>query len=140
MTQHVFARAARILPVAIFTIWLVTGLIIVAAPATFYALTPGVALLGPYNVHFVRDVGLVYMASGLVGLHGVRQANISLCRAAVLWSCLHSVFHLHVWMERGMPFDGLFLFDLTGVILPPFLVLACLRGPALNDGALANRP
>ena len=123
-------RAVGFFPAAVFAIWLVTGLVIVVAPATFYALTPGVALLGPFNVHFVRDVGLVYMASGLVGLHGIRQANISLCRAATLWSCLHAVFHLHVWMERGLPLDGLFFFDLAVVILPPFLVLACLRGSA----------
>ena len=128
-------QAVRIFPVAVFAIWLVTGLVIVAAPATFYALTPGVALLGPFNVHFVRDVGLVYMASGLVGLHGIRQANISLCRAAALWSCLHAVFHLHVWMERGLPLDGIFLFDLAVVILPPFLVLACLRGSVRQDAA-----
>lgn len=46
--------------------------------------------------------------------------------AAALWSCLHAVFHLHVWIDRGLPLDGIFLFDLSFVIVPPFLVVLVL--------------
>jgi hypothetical protein len=45
---------------------------------------------------------------------------------AALWSCLHAVFHLHVWVHRGCPLDGIFLFDLSFVIVPPFLVVLLL--------------
>lgn len=114
------------LPTAVYALWLLAGTAIFSAPRHFHALTPGVALLGPFNAHFIRDIGLVYIASGLVGLYGVRSGSISLCVAAALWSCLHAVFHLHVWIDRGLPLDGIFLFDLSFVIMPPFLVVLVL--------------
>jgi hypothetical protein len=71
-------------------------------------------------------VGLVYVASGLVGLYGVRSSSVALCVAVALWSCLRAVFHLHVWADGGWPLDGIFLFDLSFVIVPPFLVVLTL--------------
>ena len=56
------------LPGMVFAVWLLAGTAIFLAPGHFYALTPGVALFGPFNAHFIRDVGLVYVASGLVVL------------------------------------------------------------------------
>ena len=114
------------LPGSVYSSWLLAGTAIFVAPGHFHALTPGVALFGPFNAHFIRDVGLVYVASGLVGLYGVRTASVPLCVAAALWSCLHAVFHLHVWVDRGLPLDGIFLFDLSFVIVPPFLVILVL--------------
>jgi len=114
------------LPGMVYALWLLAGTAIFVAPRDFHELTPGVALFGPFNAHFIRDVGLVYVASGLVGLFGVRTASVPLCVAAALWSCLHAVFHLHVWIDRGLPLDGIFLFDLSFVIVPPFLVVLIL--------------
>jgi hypothetical protein len=71
-------------------------------------------------------VGLAYVASGLVGLYGVRSGSVPVGVAAALWSCLHAVFHLHVWVDRGLPLDGIFVFDLSFVIVPPFLVVLIL--------------
>lgn len=115
------------LPGSVYALWLLAGTAIFLAPGYFHSLTPGVALFGPFNAHFIRDVGLVYVASGLVGLYGVRTASVPLCVSAALWSCLHAVFHLHVWVDRGSPLDGIFLFDLSFVIVPPFLVVLLLQ-------------
>ena len=112
------------LPAAVYALWLLAGTVIFLAPGRFHALTPSVALLGPFNAHFIRDVGPVYVASGL---YGVRTACVPLCFAAALWSFFHAVFHLHVWVARGVPLDGIFLFDLSFVIVPPvFVVLSLL--------------
>ena len=116
--------SVRPIATAIFTLWLIAGVAIFIMPATFYALTPGVSLFGPFNAHFIGDVALAYVASGVVGLYGLRTADKPLCIAAACWSCLHAVFHLHMWVERGYPCDGIFLFDLAFVIAPPFLVAA----------------
>jgi hypothetical protein len=124
MSGPVPVRAATIVPAVVFVLWVAAGVAIFVAPRHFHELTPGVSLFGPYNAHFVRDVGLVYLASGAVGLWGLRCGSLSLCRAATLWSALHAVFHVHVWIERGQPFDAIFLFDLCAVIAPPFVVLA----------------
>lgn len=106
----------------IFFLWLVAGAAIFIAPLDFYNLAPGIRLFGPFNSHFVRDVGLVYLASGLMGLAGHRLSQPQLYLWASLWSALHAVFHMHVWMHRGFPLDHIFLFDLFAVIAPPFFV------------------
>lgn len=122
MNGSALLRSVRPIAAAIFILWLIAGVAIFMMPVTFYALTPGVRLFGPFNAHFIRDVALVYLASGVVGLYGLRTADKPLCIAAAGWSCLHAVFHLHMWVERGYPCDGIFLFDLAFVIAPPFLV------------------
>jgi hypothetical protein len=114
------------LPTAVYALRLLAGTAIFSAAGHFHAHTQGVALLGPFNAHFIRDVGLMYIASGLVGLYGVRSGSMPLCVAAALWSCLHALFHLHVWIDRGLPLDGIFLFDLSFVIVPLFLVVLVL--------------
>ena len=118
--------SAWAVPGTVYALWLLAGTSIFVAPAQFHAFTPGVALFGPFNAHFIRDVGLVYVASGLVGLYGLRSGSVPVAVAAALWSCLHAVFHLHVWIDRGLPLDGIFLFDLSFVIVPPFLVVLVL--------------
>ena len=118
--------SAWALPGMVYALWLLAGTAIFLAPGHFHALMPGVALFGPFNAHFIRDVGLVYVASGLVGLYGVRSGSVPVGVAAALWSCLHAVFHLHVWVDRGWPLDDIFLFDLCFVIVPPFLVVLVL--------------
>ena len=114
------------LPGIVYASWLLAGTAIFLAPGHFHALTPGVALFGPFNAHFIRDVGLVYVASGLVGMYAFRSGSVQVGIAATLWSCLHAVFHLHVWVDRGLPLDSIFLFDLSFVIVPPFVVVVVL--------------
>lgn len=115
------------LPGIVYASWLLAGMVILLAPGHFHALTPGVALLGPFNAHFIRAVGLVYVASGLVGMYAFRAGSVQVGIAATLWSCLHAVFHLHVWVDRGgLPLDSIFLFDLSFVIVAPFVVVVVL--------------
>lgn len=109
------------LPGMVCALWLLAGTAIFVAYRHFHELTPGVTLFGPFNAHFVRDVGLVYVTSGLVGLCGVRTASVPLCVAAALWSSLLAVFHLHV--------------DRPGIFLGRFLSVR----PALRDRAAVSR-
>ncbi len=111
------------LPLLIFGIWAITGGMIFCFPVQFYNLTPGVSSYGPYNTHFIRDIGLIYFSSGLIGIYGLRISNAALCIAGTAWSLFHGIFHLHLWVHRGLSFDGLFLFDLSVVIMPPFFII-----------------
>src|SRR5438874_302110 len=36
-----------------------------AAPLHWYETVPGVTDFGPYNAHFVRDIGCIYLTAGL---------------------------------------------------------------------------
>jgi hypothetical protein len=41
------------------------GLVMLLASATWWASVPGVPETGPFNLHFVQDVGAAFLASGL---------------------------------------------------------------------------
>lgn len=86
--------------------WGLTGLFILSLPETFYALVPGLAAMGPFNSHFVRDVGLAFLASGGSLGWGARTGVAAIAIAGVLWPLLHAIFHVQVWSHRGFPFDG----------------------------------
>src|SRR5215831_10035016 len=40
------------------------GLAMLEVPANWYAMVPGVVDTGPFNVHFVRDIGIAYVVAG----------------------------------------------------------------------------
>jgi hypothetical protein len=134
MSRALHTRLKLGVPATIFIAWFLAGAAIFALPELFYKVVPGVKLFGPFNAHFIQDVGLVYLASGVIGLYGLRSGSAELCIAGALWSCLHGLFHLHLWWHRGFPVDGIFLFDLGFVILPPFLVLVPVTLGLLRRG------
>ena len=41
----------------------VNGAIMLTEPKLWYDIIPGVSMLGPYNTHFIRDVGILYMVT-----------------------------------------------------------------------------
>jgi hypothetical protein len=40
------------------------GFVMLGAPAAWYAAVPGVAATGPFNAHFIRDIGVAYVLCG----------------------------------------------------------------------------
>lgn len=106
-------------------IWILTGLSIFAQPQTFYDTVPGLALMGAFNAHFIRDVGLAFLASGGVTAWGAARDRGDLAAAGIVWPALHALFHAQIWSHRGFPFDAVFLFDLAAVMAPALLGAAC---------------
>jgi len=41
------------------------GLLMLAVPADWYATVPGVTDTGPFNPHFIRDIGVAYLIAGV---------------------------------------------------------------------------
>ena len=109
---------------------LLTGIAIFVAPQKFYDLTPGVKMMGPFNLHFIRDVGLAYFASGLMAGWGAMKRNRTLAMAGSLWLVLHAIFHIQIWYARGAPVDTIGLFNWAAVILPAFIVFLTARSLA----------
>lgn len=101
-----------------------TGLYIFLAPETFYQLTPGLADMGPYNFHFIRDVSLTFLVCGLALAYGAWKQLKPVLIFGAAWPFLHALFHLQIWGHRGFPVDHIFVVDAFGVILPGFLALA----------------
>jgi uncharacterized protein YjeT (DUF2065 family) len=40
------------------------GLTMLAVPMSWYTMVPGVVDTGPFNLHFVRDIGVAYVVTG----------------------------------------------------------------------------
>jgi hypothetical protein len=98
--------------------------LIFADPHGFYERTPGLAMMGPYSVHFIRDVGLAFVASGVATTFGAWRRNRSLAIAGAGWPFLHALFHIQIWSHRGFPLDAIAAFDFIAVIAPAFLAVA----------------
>lgn len=73
----------------------VNGLFMLYAPADWYSLVPGVTTTGPYNQHFIRDIGLIFVFVGSAFLVGAakQQFRIAVWAAPTLWLASHALFH-----------------------------------------------
>jgi uncharacterized protein YjeT (DUF2065 family) len=99
------------------------GLFMLVAPLTWYGLTPGVVETGPFNPHFVRDIGCAYLVAGGGLLWLLRDARAwPAAMASGAFLALHAA--THVWdFALGRIALAHFLSDLVLVILPAVLVL-----------------
>ena len=117
----------RVSLIGLGILWVLTGMFIFANPLGFYESVPGVKLMGPCSVHFIRDAGLAFIASGGVLTWGGVTGSRALALAGIAWPSLHALFHIQIWSHRGFPFDSIFAFDLFAVIGPPALALLAAR-------------
>lgn len=87
---------------ACLTLAIVTGLAALAngtfmlvAPADWYFAVPGVTTTGPFNQHFIRDIGIIFLFLGAAFLVGAARPEIRvvLWGGATLWLGCHALFH-----------------------------------------------
>ena len=108
--------------------YVLTGLYILFAPHDFYNRVPGVAMMGPFNIHFIRDAALAYMASGAAIIWGTHKGQSAVIISGASWQVLHGLFHIQIWGVRGFPFDIVTATDFFGVVTPAAMVLwLCFR-------------
>lgn len=88
------------------------------APMVWYQITPGVVQMGPFNMHFIMDIGLVFLMCALAMAYGLLRHNQTALVLGALWPCLHAAFHIFIWFQRGVPFDLIALSNLIGIQLP----------------------
>ncbi len=109
------------------------GAVMWIVPETWYDVTPGVAAMGPFNAHFVRDVALTLIVSGLAVMHGARTRNISALACGLGWPACHALFHAAIWIGRGTPFDLVALVNLGAIQLPVWTALALTLSNAKKE-------
>lgn len=100
--------------------YLVTGLYIAVLPLVFYETGPGVSDTGPYNMHFLRDVGFAFTVSALGIAYGLRRNLKPLVVFGTGWLAMHGLFHLILWFMHPS-FEGA-VNDLVLVVLPAVVV------------------
>jgi uncharacterized protein YjeT (DUF2065 family) len=72
------------------------GIFMLVAPADWYVAIPGVTATGPFNQHFLRDIGLIFLLLGGAFLVGAAQPHlrVALWAAPSIWLSGHALFHL----------------------------------------------
>ncbi|MBS0471894.1 MAG: hypothetical protein JSR60_12530 [Proteobacteria bacterium] len=83
------------------------------------------------HFHFITDIGLAYLASGVGQLLGSRRGagNAAWAVAGSVWPLLHGLFHVDEWIMHGVPPGMDLIKEGVGVILTGALgaALAYLR-------------
>ena len=115
------------------------GLAMLLAGPAWYAAVPGVTETGPFNPHFVKDIGAAYLTAGAL-LAAFAWKATSLARggaiAGVVFLGLHGLIHLAEAV--GDPDGAMHLArDFAGVLLPPVLALVAVW-PTSSSRELAD--
>lgn len=102
------------------------GVVMLADGRHWYESVPGVVFTGPYNPHFVQDIGAAFLAAGL-GL-AARAWRVRYWPAAVVGAAflaLHATIHVAmlIGMILGLRSDQAWISDIALVIIPAALAL-----------------
>jgi hypothetical protein len=111
------------------------GLFMLASPEGWYLVVPGVTTTGPFNQHFVRDIGLIFLFVGTLYAAGAmrRHDRVLLWTLATLWLTGHALFHL--WeVAIGISAHSAMARDFAAVTLPAII------GVVLTIWAVRDRP
>lgn len=97
------------------------GAVMIAAPEWWYGATPGVTGTGPFNPHFVVDVGIAFFGSGLMIGWGAAGAGWRLILAGAAFPVGHALFHIVGFLDGDV--HGPVWVEVFGVILPAVAAL-----------------
>lgn len=113
--------------IAIF--YLANGLLMLAAPLTWYEITPGADHTGPANSHFIRDIGLAFIAAS-VAIIAVAQPALRLRPAIAATSVFiggHAVLHTVEFFDGHFGFAEI-LRDAALIVVPAAIVVFWIAG------------
>jgi uncharacterized protein YjeT (DUF2065 family) len=115
----------RPLLLALATLQLLNGALMLAAPQFWYGAVPGVIETGPFNSHFIRDVGLGFLSAGCaLGLAGWYTAIARpLVAVASIFLLGHALLHL-VEMVAHDAEPGRAARDIALIVIPALLPIA----------------
>ena len=101
------------------------GVFMLVALADWYVAVPGVTATGPFNQHFLRDIGLIFLLLGGAFLVGAAQPHlrVALWAAPSIWLTGHALFHL--WeVAVGICSPSVIPRDFSAVTLPAIIGIA----------------
>jgi hypothetical protein len=115
----------RWIAIALTIIFLGNGLVMLAAPYPWYLTIPGVIQTGPFNDHFVRDIGATYLACGVGTLLGALdlRRHAGAVSVAATFQGAHALIHLITPFCGSRPPWPLLARDFPGVFLPTLLTI-----------------
>ncbi|WP_225767760.1 hypothetical protein [Inquilinus sp. Marseille-Q2685] len=101
---------------------LANGVFMLVSPEAWYVAVPGVTTTGPFNQHFIRDIGLIFLFVGAAYLFGVVEPRYRVISwaAPTLWLGGHALFHY--WeVAVGICGPSVLIRDFPAVTLPAAL-------------------
>ncbi len=96
------------------------GIAMLAAPDAWYLAVPGVTGTGPANTHFIRDIGLAFLAAAAALLLWRRQPLAAILAPAALFLGGHAGLHL-VEMVAHRVSAAEAVRDFATIVIPGFL-------------------
>jgi hypothetical protein len=106
---------------------LVFGSFMLIHPFEWYQLLPTVKFTGPPNPHFIRDIGLAYIASGVMLVYAAWNPPMRWLAAFAgsMWLMVHGILHIYEVLT-GICSKDAFIQDAPAVLGLPLLVWAAL--------------
>ena len=99
----------------------VNGVMMLFGGSAWYASVPGASETGPYNPHFVQDIGAAFLVAGLaLAARAWRPVYWPAAVAGAGFLAAHAVIHLVAIVAGHDPHTA---FDLAAVVLPSALAL-----------------
>jgi hypothetical protein len=101
------------------------GIFMLVSPEGWYLAVPGVTSTGPFNQHFVRDIGLIFLLLGGAFLAGAAlpHVRVLLWAAPSIWLTGHALFHF--WeVAVGICSPSVIPRDFPAVTLPAIIGIA----------------
>lgn len=114
---------------------LINGAFMLIAPETWYQTIPGVTDTGPYNPHFVRDIGIAFVASSIgifISAGPLRHGRLSGAVVGMLFLGGHALFHL-IEMPMHSPNAAATIRDLAMIVLPAVIAMVWLIREGRRD-------
>jgi peptidoglycan/LPS O-acetylase OafA/YrhL len=97
------------------------GIIMLLAGAAWYESVPGASETGPYNPHFIQDIGAAFLVAGLALAARVwRPRYWPAAVAGAGFLVAHALLHLAMILSGH---DHYVAFDLIAIVLPSALAL-----------------
>jgi hypothetical protein len=110
--------------------------------AWYHHLPAAVPDFGPFNPHFVRDIGCAFATAGVALVWAALSPprRFPLAAVATLFYVAHAALHVFDMLRGAVEHDH-WLLDFPGVYLPAIvLVIATLRARKLEGVEHATRP
>jgi hypothetical protein len=99
------------------------GFLMLADPAQWYGMVPGVPETGPFNPHFVRDIGAAYVVTGVaLAVLALDERTVPAALAGALFLTLHALVHVADAITGQLHMDHI-LSDLVTVFAPAVIAL-----------------
>ncbi|ODS03735.1 hypothetical protein AUC71_07970 [Methyloceanibacter marginalis] len=98
------------------------GVSMLVSPEAWYVAVPGVTTTGPFNQHFLRDIGLIFLFLGGAFLLGAARPDlrVTFWAAPTLWLSGHALFHF--WeVAVGICSSAVIPRDFPAVTLPAII-------------------